>query len=101
MEQDKRLIDADRIILDYSDLAKIAPNDFIGIAKYFADQIKATPTIDPESLRPHGEWDYIEDDWNDTVAVKCSQCGAEFFGEDIRSFDQFRYCPNCGAKMVL
>ena len=32
-----RPIDADKIILDYSGLAKIAPNDFVGIAKYFAD----------------------------------------------------------------
>lgn len=46
--------------------------------------LQSAPTIDPESLRPHGEWTYIEDDLCDTVAVDCSQCGAEFFGEDIR-----------------
>lgn len=31
--------------LSYGGLAYISPNDFIGIAKYFSDQIKAMPTI--------------------------------------------------------
>ena len=40
-----RLIDADRIIFDYSGLVRIPPNDGYSIAKYFADQIKAMPSI--------------------------------------------------------
>lgn len=42
-----RMIDADKIVFDYSGLAHIPPNDFIGIAKYFVDQIEAMPTIAP------------------------------------------------------
>ena len=30
-------------------------------------------------------------------AYECSECGAEFYGED---FD-FEYCPRCGAKMEV
>ena len=29
-----RIIDADKVVFDYSGLAHISPNDFIGIAKY-------------------------------------------------------------------
>lgn len=57
-----RLIDADKIVLDYGGLAHIHPYDFIGIAKYFADQIKAIPTItlppnDPLTLEELREMD--------------------------------------------
>lgn len=41
-----RLIDVDKIKLDYSGLMHISPYDFIGTAKYFADQIKSAPTVD-------------------------------------------------------
>lgn len=50
------------------------------------------PTIDPESLRPHGKW--IESP--STVpfqTYKCSVCGCEILYEDTK------YCPYCGAKM--
>lgn len=54
------------------------------------------PTIDPEELRPKGEWVKAENDvcyW-----YVCSECGG-------RPAHQFRYdffspyCPHCGAKM--
>lgn len=32
-------------LFHYGGLAKISPFDFIGTAKYFADQVKAMPTI--------------------------------------------------------
>lgn len=40
-----RLIDGDSITFRYDGLAFIAPDDFIGIAKYFHDQIKQIPEI--------------------------------------------------------
>lgn len=43
-----RPIDADAIVFDYGGLAKIHPYDFRGIAEYFAKQIDAMPTIEPE-----------------------------------------------------
>lgn len=60
-------------------------------------QLDDAPTIDPESLRPHGRWEhthtsasYYSECW------KCSVCGFE----DTEGYD-FKYCPNCGAKMDL
>lgn len=47
-----RLIDADKIIFDYSGLGRIPPNDGYAIAKYFADQIKAMPSITPQPNAP-------------------------------------------------
>ena len=47
-----RLIDADEIVFDYSGLAYISPYDGMAIAKYFADQIKAMPTIIPPPNAP-------------------------------------------------
>jgi hypothetical protein len=41
-----RLIDADKVVFHYEGLSKIAPNDFAGIAEYFANQIKNAPTVD-------------------------------------------------------
>ena len=47
-----RPIDADKIVFDYSGLANISPYDFAGVAKYFFDQLKATPTIAPPPNDP-------------------------------------------------
>ena len=45
-----RLIDADALVFEYGGLAKIHPSDGYAIAEYFANQVKAMPTIEPE---PH------------------------------------------------
>ena len=52
--------------------------------------IDAAPTIDPDSLIPHGRW---------TDVFECSNCNVvtEFKG-DKRWLPDF-VCPNCGAKM--
>lgn len=42
-----RLIDADEVVFHYGGLAKIPPGDGAAIAKYFYDQIKEMPTIEP------------------------------------------------------
>lgn len=43
------LIDVSKIILEYAGLAKIGYSDFVGTAKYFAEQIKSQPVIIPAS----------------------------------------------------
>lgn len=98
------LIEADKIILDYSGLAQIAPNDFAGTAKYFADQIKAAPTITPESLVRHAKW--LEYEGEDAGFHFCSnpKCRKQAFNyEDGREVIEVlsAYCPHCGAKMDL
>ena len=58
------------------------------------EDIDAAPTIDPESLRPHGCWIRTETAlWQ--VQYKCSCCGCKWPG--YARF--FAYCPYCGAKM--
>ena len=57
--------------------------------------IDAAPTIDPESLRPKGHWERPSKLLN---IVNCTACKATFPG-DFGDFDEFRYCPCCGAKM--
>lgn len=49
-----RLIDIDKLVLNYSGLAHISPYDFVAIAKYFMNQIETAPTIVLENLARHG-----------------------------------------------
>lgn len=56
------------------------------------EDIDAAPTIDPEGLRPRGHWESPSKLLN---VVNCTACKTTFPGD----FDEFRYCPNCGAKM--
>lgn len=57
-------------------------------------RIDDTPTIAPESLRPHGCWIRTETaSWQ--VQYKCSCCGCKW-----PAYAQFfAYCPYCGSKM--
>lgn len=58
------------------------------------------PTIDPESLRPHGRWVCVNAAYG---RYECSACHAEdedcsdYYGEHNVTGQDF--CPNCGAKM--
>ena len=55
--------------------------------------IKEAPTIDPESLRPQGEWEaYPSDQYR-----RCSHCKTEWEKEKIPRIAN--YCLYCGAKM--
>lgn len=54
------------------------------------DILDDAPTIDPESLRPQGEW-LVQDIGR--TKFSCSHCKARnYAGHE-------NYCPNCGAKM--
>lgn len=92
-----RLIDVDKIELDYSGLADIYPYDFIGTAKYFADQIKSAPTVDAEPV-VHAHWieEMWGDGWNEYTDLTCSACRKKF-----KKFSKTKRCPSCGAKMDL
>lgn len=88
-----RLIDAEKIELQYGGLAYISPYDHMGTAMYFAEQIKQQPTVDAEPVR-HGRW---INNYGGPFICKCSNCGSE----RLRTDSYFSYCPNCGAKMDL
>ena len=83
-----RLIDADKLVLDYSGLVYIPNNDVIGVAKYFADQIAKEPTVYPRS----GLWTKI----NSAGIYECSECNHVVKTDFIEAYN---YCPNCGAEM--
>ena len=58
------------------------------------DLIDEQPTIDPESLRPHGHWIQTKSAW-EQKQLECSCCGSKW--PEYARF--FAYCPYCGAKM--
>ena len=86
-----RLIDADALVKEANTDGAYG---YVDVA-----QIEAMPTIDPESLRPQGEWIHEGDGWDE--CWKCSACKEHFaFDYDPTDEETFvKYCPDCGAKM--
>lgn len=96
-----RLIDAD----DLKDLVYIAcMGQDKAFIKVFEQAIDDCPTINPESLIPHGKWiegKEIAEGTEIPIGV-CSMCGDSYNLEEFpfaTLCDYFIYCPNCGAKM--
>lgn len=58
--------------------------------KFIVDEVKKSPTIDPESMQPTAHW--IRDSGGSTNVV-CSACNAI-------SFAAYNFCPECGKRMV-
>ena len=97
-----RLIDANVFIKDLT--AMKSAYDAIALDG-MVKALKEAPTIDPESLRPHGKWfecDYVEYDGHSEcihypkAALGCTNCRNVFKKELLWKRN---YCPNCGAKM--
>ena len=114
-----RLIDANVFIKDLT--AMKSAYDAIALDG-MVKALKEAPTIDPESLRPHGKWlleahkESTNYRWN--VTAECSNCCDEkkeiwagFFPnvpdwlardvalDSASSVKLSNYCPNCGAVM--
>lgn len=99
-----RLIDADALVevflLYPMMLGRTGDFVAVNLDAVFAE-IRRAPTIDPESLRPQGEWLKSEDDYCGLNIIKCSLCREEWcfeVGDDAETLN-YHYCPNCGAKM--
>ena len=90
-EKEVRLVDAFRLEekLDamYHESGSASWHCAIYDVENFLDML---PTIDPESLRPHGKWIICSDGYY----PYCSECKEEPKGGNMTKF-----CPNCGAKM--
>lgn len=86
-----RIIDADVLMeLKWETYTSVGYVEVVAI-----DDIENVPTIDAEPVR-HGWW--IEDGGFNT----CSLCGNSFDRYDDGGYYQdFDYCPKCGAKMDL
>lgn len=69
--------------------AKIEPDEY-----YHSNEVKAIlddlPAIDAAPVA-HSKWKFLND-----YESRCSSCGKEIF---IDHDDEYRYCPNCGARM--
>lgn len=63
-------------------------------------EIREMPAADVAEV-VHGEWLRAEDDWNSLTTIQCSLCREEwcFETDDDVSLLNYKYCPNCGAKM--
>lgn len=92
-----RLIDADRLLEKLSenleDFEMMISHKGRGIAvgtSMAIDRVNEQPTIDPESLRPHGRWKQAR--YTEAPLYLCSEC-------DNPEYKQHKYCPHCGAKM--
>ena len=71
-------------------------DDVIDIVK----ELERVPAADVAEV-VHGEWMRTDDDWNSLTTIQCSLCGEEWcfeVDEDV-SLLNYKYCPNCGAKM--
>ena len=101
-----RMIDADKAIEYLENHKRVAEeNNFMlaadedAIIKFISEKC---PTIDPDSLIPHGRWEniplnmdqsYFAYRWN--LRKRCSVCEYAMPQE----WPDFSICPNCGAKM--
>lgn len=94
-----RLIDADAL-LEKVQFRLPAINTHFELANKFVEitrrLISEEPTIDPEELRPTGEWKYKWDAERDPkrlfVRIVCSEC-------NLHTGQKSNYCPNCGCRM--
>jgi hypothetical protein len=97
-----RLIDADALVeKSFCTAPATMDNPYGGDSVVLVEDIENAPTIDPESLRPQGEWVKSEDDYCGLNIIKCSLCREEWCFEvddDVETLN-YQYCPNCGAKM--
>lgn len=69
----------------------------------FKKAIKKMPKgiiVDVAPVR-HGRWLRSDDDWDSLTSIRCSICGEEWCFEMIDDVTllNYKYCPNCGAKM--
>lgn len=71
-----------------------------GLADCIASEISALPAADVAPV-VHGQWLRADDDWNSLTTIQCSLCSEEwcFETDDDVSLLNYKYCPNCGAKM--
>ena len=94
-----RMIDADKAIECLENHKRVAKeNNFMlaadedAIIKFISEKC---PTIDPDSLIPHGRWiEYEASDSDLDPRCRCSKCGSV-----ETPLARHSYCPNCGAKM--
>lgn len=92
-----RLIDADAL---FRTINKIKCPQGACMQDGLADACQAVmdaPTIEAEPVR-HGRWDYGKKH-ADFVEATCTACNGILLVKWYSKLSEYRYCPNCGAKM--
>lgn len=79
------------------DFGESGDYDFGGGLLHAAKIVEEQPTVDPESLRPHGKWKLEREPYGRPYCFHCSVCDSDF--HYIGIIVAYDYCPNCGAKM--
>lgn len=64
------------------------------------DKLAKVPAADVAEV-VHGEWLRADDDWNSLTTIQCALCSEEwcFETDDDVSLLNYKYYPNCGARM--
>lgn len=88
-----RLIDADELLNEMErdkEFRLVIP----------ASKVRDAPTIDPESLRPHGRWVCVNAAYGRYECSVChaadEDCSDYYAAHNVTAQD---FCPYCGAKM--
>lgn len=89
-----RLIDGDELLekAEYIPTALKSGGNVCWLHGITVATIENAPTIDPESLRPHGKWEDSNFYRDRPLCYDCSNCGLKLMYKP-------NYCPNCGARM--
>lgn len=101
-----RLVDADAlpISVGWMDLgSKQERSKQAHCAFVFERDIKDAPTVDAVEVK-HGHWEEKQVVDDSTIieiwqSARCSKCGRYHTTPYAYYFDEFNYCPQCGAKM--
>lgn len=85
-----RLIDGDALKHEICNIPMCGEHEqFYAIVSEVIKVLIAAPTVDPAR---HARW-VRDDTWRDLYF--CSAC----IGRDIRNNPNYRFCPDCGARM--
>lgn len=70
------------------------------LCKYVIDKIKTFPAAEVEPVQ-QGQWEGSADGYANGVLVydmwRCSECGFDADGAEEKP--EWKFCPNCGARM--
>lgn len=108
-----RLIDIEPLIDECDELVsiewnhKVAPPSWADAEEEFKQRLLDQPVIDPESLRPQGEWKDIYGGKYANRRFACTNCGeyalytfkVDALGHENVVQALSKSCPNCGARM--
>ena len=69
--------------------------------KGYVNAIKDLADIPPAIVAPvrHGQWFYSYETTTEVKMYICSECRSERAIDKYDNIEEYRYCPNCGAKL--